>query len=145
MTENIFFATVEGMLPPTTEKFSPSRRQFETWIAGAVAALPEGIRREMDNVAIILDDESPPGGLLGLYHGVPKIERTLHDSGRLPDKITIYQQTIIGNAATVDELPALVRQVVWHEIGHHFGFSERRIRKLERQWQQRDAKNQPAA
>lgn len=122
------------------ETLQPSRRQFETWIADAVAALPAEIRRRMDNVAIVLDDESPPGQLLGHYYGVPATARTLYDSGRLPDKITIYQQAIMRNAANTEALPALVRTVVWHEIGHHFGFSERRIRQLERRWQQRDAK-----
>lgn len=123
-----------------TENISPSRRQFEIWIAEAVGALPKDIRERMDNVAIVLDDQSAPGALLGHYHGVPKTERTLYDSGQLPDKITIYQQAIVQEARTADSLPQLVRQVVWHEIGHHFGFSEARIRQLERRWARRPAR-----
>ncbi len=116
----------------------PGRAQFERFITDAVAALPREIRHRLNNVVIVLDDASPPGRLLGRYHGVPNTDRTLFDSGVLPDKITIFQRAIEREAATPGDLPPLVRRVVWHEIGHHFGFSERRIRQLERRWEQRD-------
>ncbi|MDD5109907.1 MAG: metallopeptidase family protein [Patescibacteria group bacterium] len=113
------------------------REQFETWIADAVAALPPSLRDQMDNVAIVLDDETPPRRLLGLYHGIPKTGRSLGYSGVLPDKITIYQKAIEANVRRVSELPNEVRRVVWHEIGHHFGISDRRLRQLEKNWEMR--------
>ena len=112
-----------------------SRVQFESWIAAAVAALPASLRGKLDNVAFVLEEDST--SYLGLYHGIPKPQRTLADSGVLPDKITIYRRPIERQAKTAGELPELVRLVVWHEIGHHFGFSERRIRQLELRWQRR--------
>lgn len=111
------------------------REQFEAWIADAVAALPKNLRDQMDNVAIVLDDETPPRQLLGLYHGIPKTGRTLGYSGVLPDKITIYQKAIEANVRDSSELPDEVRRVVWHEIGHHFGISDRRLRQLEKRWE----------
>ena len=114
-----------------------TRSTFERWIKEAVAELPDELRTRMDNVAIVLDDESPPGSYLGLYHGIPKTHRDLGYSGVLPDKITIYQQAIVQEVAELDQLPEIVRRVVWHEIGHHFGLSDRRLRQLERRWQRR--------
>lgn len=119
------------MTMPTTPQFS--RQQFEHWVAAAVAALPAELRNKMDNVAIVLDDESPPGQYLGFYHGIPRTHREGY-SGVLPDKITIYQQTILREARSPEELPEVVRRVVWHEIGHHFGLSDRRLRQMERRW-----------
>jgi len=111
------------------------RERFEQFIADAVAALPENIRSQMENVAFVLDDQTPPGALLGLYHGIPKTGRNLGYSGVLPDKITIYQKTIEADVRGASELPQAVRRVVWHEIGHHFGISDRRLRQLEKNWE----------
>lgn len=113
---------------------------FEQFIADAVAALPKDIQNQMENVAFVLDDHTPPGPLLGLYHGIPKTGRTLGYSGVLPDKITIYQKTIEADTKNFAELPAAVRRVVWHEIGHHFGISDRRLRQLEKNWEKKKSK-----
>ncbi len=52
----------------------------------------------------------------------------------LPDKITVWKGTIEKFAGGEENVPALVRRVVWHEIGHHFGFDEQQIQKLEQKW-----------
>lgn len=114
-----------------------SRARFASLIADAVAALPDDLRARLENVAFVLEDDDRRGRYLGLYHGVPKTERSLNDSGVLPDKITLFQKPIEREAKTVDDLPGLVRLVVWHEIGHSFGFSERRVRQLEKRWAKR--------
>lgn len=114
-----------------------SRARFASLIAAAVAALPDTLRARLENVAFVLEDDDRPGRSLGLYHGVPKTHRSLNDSGVLPDKITIFQAAIEREAKTVDDLPSLVRLVVWHEIGHYFGFSERRVRQMEKRWHKR--------
>jgi len=111
---------------------------FENLIAEAIAALPESIKKKMDNVEITMEEgESPNNSLFGLYHGVSQINRGSSYGAFpvLPDKITIYKGTIEKFAGDESRIPSLVRRVVWHEIGHHFGFNEEGIRKLEEKWQ----------
>lgn len=108
---------------------------FEKLVVKAVKILPESIQRKMENVAIVIEEREAPGGnLLGLYHGIPKIERGTGYSMVLPDKITIYKKTIERLAGSEKRIPQLVQEVVWHEIAHHFGFNEVEVRKLEKKW-----------
>lgn len=114
------------------------KETFENLIAEAIAALPESIKKKMDNVEITMEEgESPNNSLFGLYHGVSQINRGSSYGAFpvLPDKITIWKGTIEKYAGDESRLPALIRRVVWHEIGHHFGFNEEGIRKLEEKWQ----------
>jgi predicted Zn-dependent protease with MMP-like domain len=73
----------------------------------------------------------PPGEtLLGLYEGIPLTERTSRYGLVLPDRITIYQGPIEACCRGADEVRRKVRQVVMHELGHHFGISDERLREL---------------
>ncbi len=113
-------------------------RQFEGLISKAVDALPSNIREKLSNVAIAMEEgESPNNSLFGLYHGVSQLNRgsSYGMNPVLPDKITIYKGTIEKFAGSESEIPSLVRRVVWHEIGHHFGFDEAGIRDLEEKWE----------
>ncbi len=108
---------------------------FEKLVVKSVEALPEFIQKKMENVAIVIEEgEAPEGNLLGLYHGIPKIERGAGYTMVLPDKITIYKKTIEKSAGLDKKIPQLVQEVVWHEIAHHFGFNEIQVRKLEKKW-----------
>lgn len=112
--------------------------EFEKLIGEAVAALPEAIRKKLDNMEVVLEEgESPNNSLFGLYHGVPQTQRGPGYGAvpTLPDKITIYKGTIERFAGGDARVPSLVRRVVWHEIAHHFGFSESQVRRLERKWE----------
>ncbi len=112
--------------------------KFENLILEAVEALPEGIRAKLSNVEIVMEEgESHNNSLFGLYHGVSQLNRgSSYGSGpTLPDKITIYKGTIERFSGGEDKIPSLVRRVVWHEIGHHFGFDEEGIRRLEEKWE----------
>jgi predicted Zn-dependent protease with MMP-like domain len=112
-------------------------QEFENLINQAVAALPESIRQKLDNVEITLEEgESPNNSLFGLYHGVSQLHRGSNYGMVLPDKITIWKGTIEKFVQDESKIPSLVRRVVWHEIGHHFGFSEEQIRALEKKWEQ---------
>ncbi len=112
------------------------RQDFEVMIASAVAALPQRIRKEIKNVAFVLDDETEAGRLLGHYHGIPNPKRGGNYFWVLPDKITIFQKAIAAEAeATGEPIGKVTRRVVWHEIGHYFGYDEKGIRRLERQWE----------
>lgn len=117
------------------------RETFETLVAEALEALPEPFLELMDNVAITVHDwpgratlrmagVRSPYDLLGFYHGVPQTERTSNYGLVPPDKISIYQRPIEAQCTTMDEVRALVGRVVRHEIAHHFGIDDDRLRAI---------------
>ena len=97
----------------------------------------------MRNLAIAVeevpDDETleemgleHPWELTGLYRGVPLTERSTGDLPREPDMITLYREPILVEwVETGEDLFRLVRNVIIHEVGHHFGFSDEEIARLE--------------
>jgi predicted Zn-dependent protease with MMP-like domain len=70
--------------------------------------------------------------LLGLYHGVPLKDRGSYYGNVPPDVIIIYQEPIESISSSEDEVRERIREVVRHEIGHHFGLSEKELREIER-------------
>jgi predicted Zn-dependent protease with MMP-like domain len=103
---------------------------FEEMVTSALDGLPEELGQLMDNVAVTVEHQPGPPGLLGLYQGVPLTSRTTGYAGVLPDRITIYRQAISAVSRTEQEAASQVRQTVIHEIGHHFGIDDRRLREL---------------
>ena len=102
---------------------------FEALVASAIEEIPDELRAEMENVAIIVDDESPPGRLYGLYEGIPLTKRGTY-AGARPDQITLFLATICRSASTTEDLARRVRITLLHEVGHHFGIGEARLREL---------------
>jgi predicted Zn-dependent protease with MMP-like domain len=102
---------------------------FEALVADALATIPDNLRERMENVAIIIDSESPPGSLYGLYEGTPLTSRGTY-AGASPDRITLYLATICRSAGTTEDLARRVRVTLLHEVGHHFGIGEARLREL---------------
>lgn len=102
---------------------------FEGLVADALAMIPDELRAEMENVAIVIDDESPPGPLYGLYEGIPLTNRG-HYAGASPDRITLFLATICASASTTEELARRVRVTLLHEVGHHFGIGDARLHEL---------------
>ena len=111
------------MLPPD---------EFDRIVENALRLIPARFRRRMQNVAIVVESEPPRPGLLGLYQGRPLANRSVFESFALPDKITIYQGPHERMAHSRAELEQTVADTVWHEIAHHFGMDERRVRRAER-------------
>jgi len=114
--------------------------QFEQLIREAIDVVPERLQQKMNNLAFVVEEFARPGRgritrqhiLLGLYEGVPLTRRGENYSGVLPDKITIFQQPIEELSGHDNEkIRAMVYDVVWHEIAHHFGFTERDVRQWE--------------
>ncbi|MBA7675364.1 hypothetical protein ES703_83597 [subsurface metagenome] len=70
--------------------------------------------------------------LLGLYQGVPLTRRSRHYGMVVPDKITIFQRPIEARCRYDNDIVAEIRRVVQHEIAHHFGISDARLRQLEK-------------
>ncbi len=106
--------------------------EFEKLVNEALLTLPEHIRKKMDNIAVVIEKRSSQKSLIGLYEGVPKIAWGRGFGMNLPDKITIFQEPIEKLACSEEELKEIVRDTVWHEVAHHFGFDEKRVRELER-------------
>ena len=108
--------------------------EFEQCVQEAVDSLPAELRGYMSNVAIVVEDE-PPGGqpLLGLYQGVPMTRRGSWYGAVLPDKISIYRGPLERHyGADRDRLREEIRRVVLHEVAHHFGISDERLRAMDR-------------
>jgi predicted Zn-dependent protease with MMP-like domain len=59
----------------------------------------------------------------------------------LPDKITIFKDPILRLGKDEEEIKELVKIVVWHEIAHHFGFNEEKVRLLENKWRSKLKEN----
>jgi predicted Zn-dependent protease with MMP-like domain len=123
-----------------------SAAQFEDLVSDALETLPPFFRDRMDNVAVLLEVWPsrailrevgvPPGEtLLGLYTGIPLTERTSNYALVVPDTITLYQGPIENAAAEwegdfTENVREEVRHTVIHEIAHHFGISDDRLREL---------------
>jgi predicted Zn-dependent protease with MMP-like domain len=104
--------------------------RFEDLVATALDSLPEQLGAMMRNVAVTVEHNPGPRGLLGLYQGVPLTSRTSNYAGVLPDRITIYRQAICAICLTEAEVAEQVRKTVVHEVGHHFGISDERLEEL---------------
>ena len=104
--------------------------EFEGLVADALDGIPAELGAAMENVAVMVDSESPPGSLLGLYQGVPLTSRGNNYSAAMPDRITIFMATICAVCRTTEEVVQLVRKTVIHEVGHLFGISDPRLKEL---------------
>jgi predicted Zn-dependent protease with MMP-like domain len=103
---------------------------FEAMVSEALDGLPAELGELMSNVAVVVEHRAGPPGLLGLYRGVPLTRRTTTYAGVLPDRITIYRHAICAICRTDEEVVEQVRRTVVHEVGHHFGIGDARLREL---------------
>ena len=111
----------------------------------ALAAIPAPLRDMVRGTAIVVeetpDDETlaemgldSPWELTGLYRGVPLPQKSVLDVPQAPDTILLYREPILLEwIETGEDLFRLVRNVLIHEIGHHFGLSDADIERLERE------------
>ena len=116
--------------------------QFEELVDKGIAEIPQKFLKKLKNVAVVVEDEPNEEQtkklklrknytLFGLYEGVPQIKRSAYYSA-LPDKITVFKRPIEQFAQSPDEIKEIVKNTVWHEIAHHFGFNEEEVRKIEK-------------
>jgi len=119
------------------------REGFKWLVARAVDSLPEEFRTKLENIDVVVEDWPSQGQLakarlgrgqtlLGLYEGVPLTKRGRHYGLVPPDKITIFQKPIEARCRYEAEIIAEIQRVVRHEIAHHFGIGEARLRQIER-------------
>jgi predicted Zn-dependent protease with MMP-like domain len=104
--------------------------RFEEMVAAALDGLPPQLGEMMRNVAVTVEHGPGPRGLLGLYQGIPLTSRTTQYSAVLPDRIIIYRRAICAICDTAEQVAEQVRRTVIHEVGHHFGIGDERLREL---------------
>ena len=118
-----------------------SKSRFGELVEEALSRLPARFAEFLEEVPVEIRSRSTPamrrqagmgpdGLLLGLYHGRPLTERSVEDSGRLPDVIYVFQEDVEQACDSEEELIGQVRITVLHEIGHHFGLSEQDLDEL---------------
>ncbi len=119
------------------------REKFEKLAEEALAQIPKKFKKLISNLAVIVEEKAsreifektgttPLSSILGHYHGVPFKHRGPFYGNIPPDVIVIYQKPIESICSTEEEIKKKVREVVFHEIGHYFGLSEKELREIER-------------
>jgi predicted Zn-dependent protease with MMP-like domain len=122
--------------PPSADEIGAiARRTLE--------ALPEPFAASLDDVVLLIEDFADeetlaamgiddPFDLTGIYEGLPLTQRSVEQSGTLPDRIRLFRRPILDEwAGGGDTLEHLVAHVLIHEVGHHFGFSDEDMHALE--------------
>lgn len=121
----------------------PSLDDIAAFAERALAEIPPRLARHIEGVGIavedVADDETlselgieSAWDLTGLYRGTPLPDRSVGDIARPPDLIFLYREPILLEwVETGEDLYRLVRNVVIHEVAHHFGFSDAGIATLE--------------
>jgi predicted Zn-dependent protease with MMP-like domain len=132
-------------MPARMRRFGPppSGDEIEAIARAALKALPPPFASTLGDIVLAVeefaDDETlramgiaDPFDLSGLYEGVPLTERSVEQSGTLPDRIRLFRRPLLDEWADgEDTLEHLVRHVLIHEVGHHFGLSDEDMHALE--------------
>jgi predicted Zn-dependent protease with MMP-like domain len=121
----------------------PSNAEIEAIARSTMKALPAPFSDSLDDVVLLVEDFADdatlaamdiddPFELSGIYEGVPLTERSVDQSGTLPERIRLFRRPILDEWASGDDtLEHLVAHVLIHEVGHHFGLSDDDMHALE--------------
>lgn len=121
----------------------PSLDDIEALARAAFKALPQSFRSLTGGILFAVQDFPDAGTiadlglengyqLLGLFHGAPLSAHVANMAGPEPTRITLYRMPILNVwADSADDLPSIVRHVLVHEIGHHFGLSDADMEAIE--------------
>jgi predicted Zn-dependent protease with MMP-like domain len=132
---------------PVTRRFDhpPSAEEIEAIARGAMQLLPEPFSGHLANVVLRVEEYADdalltemgighPLDLTGVYEGIPIGQRSVDTSGTLPDRIRLFRQPILAEWCEEGEpFEHLVRHILIHEVGHHFGLSDEDMHQLEEQ------------
>jgi predicted Zn-dependent protease with MMP-like domain len=121
------------------DELTPRTDPFETALGEAIDSLPAPFREQLETVAVVVQEWPTPAqlasvhawGLFGLYEGVP---RTAYgaDQAAWPSRITLFRGPLLRANRTPERLREAVAATLRHELGHHLGLSDARLRELER-------------
>jgi predicted Zn-dependent protease with MMP-like domain len=123
----------------------PSAEEIEMIARDAIERLPEPFSSHLREVVLQVDEFADdalladmgiehPLDLTGVYEGIPIGHRSVETSGTLPDRIRLFRQAILAEWAEEGErFEHLVRHILIHEVGHHFGLSDEDMHALEEQ------------
>jgi len=117
--------------------------EFDALITRAMNELPQDYITGLKNVAIVMADEPTAEQLhkasvdnrhllLGLYEGIPLTERGANYNLVLPDKITLFKNSIIASVGNKNDSFECIKRTLWHEIAHYYGLNHDRINQLQR-------------
>ena len=121
----------------------PTAGEIEAIAREAMAGLPEPFASHLRGIVLAVDEYADdellaeleiehPLDLTGVYEGVPIGERSVETSGTLPDRIRLFRRAILDDWIQDGEaLEHLVRHILIHEVGHHFGLSDADMHALE--------------
>lgn len=115
--------------------------EFAEAVTEALQLLPDDFQRHMTDLAVDVQDLpdrqtltelgiKDQRGLLGMYRGLPLTRRSVGHLLRMPERIVLYQRNIERICRSRRDLIDQIRRTVLHEVGHHFGMDERRLREL---------------
>ena len=123
------------------------RRRFDELLEGVLKELPPLVHELIEKVPLHVEDYPSKhvmaktgvrrrSRLCGLYTGIPLTERSVMQSGTLPDVVTIYREGILAASTgldgriSTDELRKQIRITIMHELAHHHGLDEEELRRL---------------
>jgi predicted Zn-dependent protease with MMP-like domain len=116
--------------------------KFDELITRAMNELPQKYIKGLQNVAIVMADDPTPEQiqkmrlngriLLGLYEGIPLTQRGSNYNLVLPDKITLFKNSILAVTHNETELFEQIKRTLWHEIAHYYGLNHTRINEIQK-------------
>jgi predicted Zn-dependent protease with MMP-like domain len=122
---------------------APSAEEIEEIARTALRALPAPFAGSLGDVVLLIEEFADdatldsfgiddPFELSGIYEGVPLTQRSVEQSGTLPERIRLFRRPILDEwSGSNDTLEHLVAHVLIHEVGHHFGLSDDDMHALE--------------
>ncbi len=122
----------------------PSLGEMEAMAYQELERIPDELRRHCVGLAVRVEDFAhddvladmdieSPFDLMGLYHGIPLTRQSTYDIRHQPDMVFLYRRAILDYwCEGTDDLRGVIRHVLIHEIGHHFGFSDADMDRIER-------------
>lgn len=117
------------------------KREFEKLVTEAIEELPKSFKGKMENIYVVVEDFPSREvmkqqklrsvfNILGLYQGIPLKTRGISYTNVLPDRITIYQKPIESICENKTQVRKRIKEVLIHEVGHHFGFNEKELAEI---------------
>lgn len=113
-----------------------TREDFEQVVDRTLEELVRDFPVRPDNLVVVVENgatrqQDPRGeGLLGLYEGIPLLDRGMDYAGVLPDRISIFMETHLALGLDRAGTEAEIRRTVLHEIAHHLGIDDPRLHEL---------------